>query len=73
MPRLVVIHLRGSISVVKTCIDATQNAGLMENPEIFLTYVSRAEREYGSNEAITRDTKRHMQKIRKTLDGKKKR
>ena len=34
LPRLVVIHLRGSISVVKTCIDATQNAGLMENPEI---------------------------------------
>ena len=31
------------------------------------------DREYGSNEAITRDTKRHMQKIRKTLDGKKKR
>lgn len=24
----------GEISVVKTCIDATQNAGLMENPEI---------------------------------------
>lgn len=42
-------------------------------PGNFLTYVSRAEREYGSNEAITRDTKRHMQKIRKTLDGKKKR
>ena len=34
LPRLVVIHLRGSISVVKICIDATQNAGLMENPEI---------------------------------------
>lgn len=42
-------------------------------PGNFLTYVSRAEKEYGSNEAITRDTKRHMQKIRKTLDGKKKR
>ena len=41
-------------------------------PGNFLTYVSRAEKEYGSNEAITRDTKRHMQKIRKTLDGKKK-
>lgn len=41
-------------------------------PGNFLTYVSHAEKEYGSNEAITRDTKRHMQKIRKTLDGKKK-
>ena len=39
-------------------------------PGNFLTYVSRAEREYGSNEAITRDTKRHMQKIRKALDSK---
>jgi len=41
-------------------------------PGNFLTYVSRAEKEYGSSEAITRDTKRHMQKIRKTLDGKRK-
>lgn len=40
-------------------------------PGNFLTYVSRAEKEYGSSEAITRDTKRHMQKIRKTLDSKK--
>ena len=38
-------------------------------PGNFLTYVSRAEREYGSDEAITRDTKRHMQKIRKALDS----
>lgn len=37
-------------------------------PGNFLTYVSRAERDYGSNEAITRDTKRHMQKIRKALN-----
>lgn len=36
----------------------------------FLTYVSRAEKEYGSDEAITRDTKRHMQKIRKVLKSK---
>lgn len=38
-------------------------------PGNFLTYVSRAEREYGSTEAITRDTQRHMQKIRKALNG----
>lgn len=37
-------------------------------PGNFLTYVSRAEREYGAGEAITRDTKRHMQKIRKALN-----
>lgn len=40
-------------------------------PGNFLTYVSRAEREYGSNEAIAHDTKRHMQKIRKALNGEK--
>ena len=40
-------------------------------PGNFLTYVSRAEIEYGSNEAITRDTKRHMQKIRKALNNEK--
>ena len=33
----------------------------------FLTYVARAEKEFGSEEAITRDTKRHMQKIRMAL------
>lgn len=39
-------------------------------PGNFLTYVSRAEKEYGSDEEITRDTKRHMQKIRKALNRK---
>ncbi len=33
----------------------------------FLTYVARATDEYGANESITQDTKRHMQKIRKAL------
>lgn len=33
----------------------------------YLTYVKRAEREFGKNESISRDTKRHMQKIRKAL------
>ena len=33
----------------------------------FLTYVNRAKREYGNDELIDRDTKRHMQKIRKAL------
>lgn len=33
----------------------------------FLTYVDRAATEYGSSEPITRDTRRHMQKIRKAL------
>lgn len=40
-----------------------------EKPGNFLTYVSWAERDYGSNEAITCDTKRHMQKIGKALNG----
>ena len=38
-------------------------------PGNFLTYVSRAEMEYGPSEAIKRDTRRHMQKIRKALKG----
>ena len=33
----------------------------------FLTYVNRAKKEYGKDELIDRDTKRHMQKIRKAL------
>ncbi len=33
----------------------------------FLTYVNRAKREYGKTEPIDRDTKRHLQKIRKAL------
>ena len=36
----------------------------------FLTYVNRAAMEFGSSEPITRDTRRHMQKIRKTLKQK---
>lgn len=33
----------------------------------FLTYVARAEKVFGSDEAIQRDTRNHMQKIRKAL------
>ena len=33
----------------------------------FLTYVNRAAAEYGHNEAIKQDTRRHMQKIQKVL------
>lgn len=36
----------------------------------FLTYVERAADEFGNNEAIRRDTARHMQKIRKALQKK---
>lgn len=35
----------------------------------FLTYVNRAAAEYGPNEPIKRDTRKHMQKIRKALNG----
>lgn len=33
----------------------------------FLTYVERSQKEFGENEAISRDTNHHMQKIRKAL------
>lgn len=33
----------------------------------FLSYVKRAEKEFGPHESIGRDTKRHMQKIKKAL------
>ena len=36
----------------------------------FLSYVNRARAEFGSSEAIDRDTKRHMQKIRHALKRK---
>lgn len=44
--------------------------GAYGKPGNFLTYVSRAEKEYGANEAITRDTRQHMQKIRRALKDK---
>lgn len=33
----------------------------------FITYVNRAKKEFGAEELINRDTKRHMQKIRKAI------
>ena len=33
----------------------------------FLSYVRRAKKKFGNNELIDRDTRRHMQKIRKML------
>lgn len=36
----------------------------------FLSYVARADKEYQNEKAITRDTRRHMRKIRKALNGK---
>lgn len=44
--------------------------GAKKGPGNFLTYVDRAATEYGHNEPIKRDTKRHMQKIRKALNSK---
>lgn len=35
----------------------------------YLSYVSRAKKIFGSSESIDRDTKRHMQKIKKALKG----
>lgn len=43
--------------------------GARKGPGNFLTYVNRAAAEYGPNEPINRDTRRHMQKIRKALNG----
>lgn len=43
--------------------------GAKKGPGNFLTYVNRAASEYGSNEPIKRDTRKHMQKIRKALNG----
>lgn len=41
--------------------------GMHANKGNFLTYVDRARKIYGPDEAIDRDTKNHMQKIRKAL------
>lgn len=45
--------------------------GAKKGPGNFLTYVDRAMSEYGPKEAIGRDTRNHMQKIRKVLRKKK--
>lgn len=36
----------------------------------YLSYVGRSEKVFGTHEAIGRDTKRHMQKIRRAISGK---
>lgn len=41
--------------------------GAKKKPGNFLTYVNRAAAEYGPSEPIGKDTRRHMQKIRKAL------
>lgn len=43
--------------------------GSKRGPGNFLTYVDRAAREYGPYELIKRDTRKHMQKIRRALQG----
>ena len=43
--------------------------GANGKPGNFLTYVARADKHFGPHEVITRDTKRHMQKIRKALNN----
>lgn len=43
--------------------------GAKKGPGNFLTYVNRAATEYGPTEPIKRDTRKHMQKIRKALNG----
>ena len=43
--------------------------GAKKGPGNFLTYVNRAASEYGPNEPIKRDTRKHMQKIRKALNS----
>lgn len=43
--------------------------GAKKGPGNFLTYGNRVASEYGSNETIKRDTRKHMQKIRKALNG----
>jgi len=35
----------------------------------FLSYVQRSERKFGKGELINKDTRRHMQKIKKVLKG----
>lgn len=46
--------------------------GAKKGPGNFLTYVDRAAAEYGPNEQIKRDTRKHMQKIRRALNEHKK-
>lgn len=46
--------------------------GAKKSPGNFFTYVNRAADEYGSNEWIKRDTRKHMQKIRKALQSRRK-
>lgn len=41
---------------------------LIWNTGNYLTYIQRAEKAFGENEAVDKDIKRHMQKIRKALN-----
>lgn len=44
--------------------------GANESPGNFLTYINHASKTYGTKEGIDRDTKKHMQKIRRAINGK---
>ena len=43
---------------------------IIVRPGNFLTYVDRAVGAFGNDEAVKQDTRRHMQKIRKSLNRK---
>ncbi len=53
----------------KNLYDAYSRKGAKKQPGNFITYVNRSYDEYGPDEAIKQDTRRHMQKIRKVLKG----
>lgn len=60
--------IRGKTAGCKNLYMVYSKKGAKEGHGNFLTYVDRAFAEYGPDEAIKQDTRRHMQKIRRTIN-----
>lgn len=70
-----VVKLRGKKTTIKPVPTkelymSYSQKGANSGPGNFLTYVDRAVDEFGNDEAVKQDTRRHMQKIRKALNHK---
>lgn len=55
---------------VRGCYVKRKDGRIVWHSGNFLSYIQRSEKEFGDDEQIKRDTRRHMQKIRKALNKK---
>lgn len=59
-----------SVRGARGCVIKKKDGKTMKYSGNFLTYIQRSTKIFGRQEAIDRDTRRHMSKIRKALNKK---